>query len=159
MGWREAELPNLPRWSLVEIPLDLDAAVTMTMTITAELPQEVGGSERSVWIERHERTLVWKMEDTLDGETWFLVAHGVADGTTPAQIARISSPLGTRARLGWWTDCVIASIRKDDGSTQQRKTCNKAELVVLGGARSACQFDHETLKVTNVIFNVAVRCI
>jgi hypothetical protein len=126
-AWREAELPNLDVWSYAEIPLDLDGAVTMTATIAATLPQEEGGTERSVWIDRHERTLGWRIEDSLDGERWFTVASGAATRTQPAQVTRISSPLGTTARLAWWANCVIASIRRDSGETQERAPASRRD--------------------------------
>jgi hypothetical protein len=159
-AWREAELPNRDVWSYVEIPLDLDGAVTMTATIAATLPQEDGGTVRSIWIGRHERTLVWRIEDSLDGESWFMIADGAATRTEPTQVTRISFPLGTRARLALWANCVIASIRQDDNSTQARQPCLKTQSVaILGGVQESCAFDHSTLVVTNVAFNVAVRSI
>jgi hypothetical protein len=159
-AWRERELPNLDAWTYAEIPLDLDGAVTMTATIAATLPQEEGGTVRGIWSHHHERTLVWRIEDSLDGESWFITANGVATRTETTQITRISSPLGTRARVALWANCVIASIRQDDGATQERTSCRKAQATVtLGGSQESCTFDHSALIVTDVAFNVAVRSI
>lgn len=149
-------MPNLPGWSYVEIPLDLDAAVTVTASIAATLPQQEPGKRipgdmyHLEQIEQHEGILVWQIESSIDGVSWFTAAKGVLVRTEPNQVARISSPLGTKARLAWWTSVVVAEKSVRDGSTYKRDRCTYLSL---------CPFDHSTLIVADVVFNVIVRSI
>lgn len=145
--WREAQLPNRDVWSYVEIPLDLDGAVTLTATIAATLPRD-GATPDGTIMTYHERGLVRRIEDSLDGESWFCAANGIIYPAAGANVTRISSPLGTVARLAWWTNCVITRV-KDGGEAFMRDACSN----------KSCGFDHSTLIVTDVVFNIGVRSI
>lgn len=85
----------------------------------------------------------------MDEETWYVLTSGYLTREAASQIARVSSPLGTAVKLGLWFLPVIASIRIDDGSVQSRNYCNG----------EGCGYDHSTLTVGDVAFNVVVRSI
>ena len=72
---------------------------------------------------------------------------GLVHGAT-GDIARISVPIGTQARVLLWSPILVAHVRNDNGATQERKPC----------ADPACEVDHEALR-TDVDLRVVVRSI
>lgn len=142
LTWRGGrdEVPRLPDYRYVPIPLDLSAAVTMTATIVAELTPRKAQSERS-W---HEAALLWLVQDTLDDENWHDLAVRSVGPATPKGIIRVSSPLGLRARLG--VRVVIGGVAPGFGYALCDEPCGQA-------------YDHDAFRVSNVRFDVAIRTI
>jgi hypothetical protein len=147
--WRESQLSEQDTWTFIEVPLDLDGAVTMTATVIATLAR--GDPRPDGYVtDYHERGLVWFFQDSLDGQNWFTVANGAIYPGDDRGVARVSSPLGTVLRVALTTSCFVARVRDHEAGAFKRTPCSGPE---------SCSFDHSTLLVTDIAVHVAVRSI
>jgi hypothetical protein len=150
--WREDRLENQDAWTRVDIPVDLDGAVTMVATITAKLPRsDRKDCPNKDYYQCHERGLLWHLMDSIDGNSWFSIANGSLYQEADKNVVRISSPLGLKLSLMLLTyHDIITGTWKDDDSPVERRSCP---------GPTTCDFDHSILKVTDIVLNVAVRSI
>lgn len=84
-------------WVIVDVELDLARAVTLVASASARLAPEVEYQNPPPY--RFGYALTWLLQDTLTGQDWHRFAGGHLVSTDAAQIERISSPLGAKARL------------------------------------------------------------
>lgn len=137
--WDLAAVPQRRDYSFVAVELDLTSAVTMMVTMAADMPPR--REEGQVF---HEGALFWQIEDTIDGEDWYQVIESSLGPRSSKQVRRISSPLGLRARLG-----IRAVVGTGSTHLREWKLCQNTE----------CSFDHAALCVTRARCSVAVRTI
>jgi hypothetical protein len=106
------ELRPADGWTLLEIPLDLRGAVTMVVHVsaTSARPERLEGA----YVESHEVAVRWLVQDSLGPETgWHFLAAGWNHGGDPQTAARISTPLGTSARLALFAHIETFSFRNE----------------------------------------------
>lgn len=147
------QLSGQDSWTFIEVPLDLDGAVTMTATVAATLARGdlVPDGNGNVC---HERGLIWYFQDSLDRQNWFTIANGTIYPRGDPGVARVSSPLGTALRLALTTSCFIARMRRDNVTVFKRDPCPDPQMPGV-----TCSFDHSTLLVTDIAVHVAIRSI
>jgi hypothetical protein len=151
--WRESQLSDQDTWTFIEVPLDLDGAVTMTAMLTATPARRDPGPGETASV-YHERGLVWYFQDSLDVQNWFTVANGALYPGADRGVARVSSPLGTTLRLALTTSCSVATVASGEVAAFKRTPCPNP-----GKSYETCSVDHSTLLVTDIAVHVAVRSI
>jgi hypothetical protein len=130
-------------WVLVDVDLDLERAVTLVATASATV---VGVDRDDGPPYRFEYGVSWILQDTLTGADWHRVAGGRLLSALPRTISRVSSPLGTSARLG---------VKPEVLGTMDYTGLN----VQNADGWSHLWQDIDLVKPTDVRINVAVRSI
>lgn len=148
--WGCDRFPHDDDWTTIPVDLDLADAVTLVLSISADITREPEDMRQSAWAFHHELGLNWMLRDSLDGEIWHTVQSGwLHSGGVPA-VARVSSPLGAQAQVMLRAPALHVQVRLDNGRTAERHKCSTP---------ATCGVDHEALVMAAVKIDLAVRTI
>lgn len=135
--WHQPELRASDGVTNIDIPLDLDDAITLVATLSAQIPRNHDGHPH------HELGLEWWLGDTLDGQSWHHIENGYLSFLIHTEAARISSPIGSRAQLN-----IVGKVQvRTSLGYLERRDCTTAN----------CPVNHESLVIKGLSINVAVR--
>jgi hypothetical protein len=84
-------------WVIVPIDVDFSGAVTLVATISATMAE--GQPFPDAPPHRFEYGLNWLLQDSLSGKDWHDLGRGQLRHSIEHEVARVSTPMGTRARL------------------------------------------------------------
>lgn len=138
--WTAASVKNVNDWAYINIPIDLDGAVTLTATMAATFREPSYGPTA------HEEQLEWELRDSLDGQSWHTIATGCLTPNLSAGIIRVASPLGTSLRL--YLRLMLIRTAYVGSTVSQRIYCP-----------DECNSREHTPTVADAVLNVAIRSI
>lgn len=148
--WGCDRFPHDDDWTTIPVDLDLADAVTLVASISADITP---GREHARYpgdSSHHELGLNWMLRDSLDGGIWHPVQSGWLHSDGVPAVARVSSPLGSRAQVMLRAPALCVRVNVHTGRADDRRKCSTP---------TTCGVDHEALAMTAVKIDLAVRTI
>jgi hypothetical protein len=137
------------QWAFVKVDLPLDDAVTLVATLSAKFPR-ADHAAPGYW---HEIAVSWHLQDTLNGETWFVLDYGELSSLNPSAAVRLSAPVGTGARLAYRPSGIFYA------NGEYRFGCNGTFVPGHGSKPFPCGLDHDSVTAEPIRIDVGVRSI
>jgi hypothetical protein len=140
----------LPDYTYEAIPLDLESAVTLVATASADMGKRTDlvleGVMVAGWFKYHAPGVNWRIQDSLDGVHWHSVVEGGLWLGNESMVRRFSSPMGTNVRLAWQMTPVVVVTNETETEIRSRSVCP-----------GRCGIDHADLRVSDLLFNIVIR--
>jgi hypothetical protein len=149
--WELADLREaMSEWMWATVDLELDGAVTMVISASASIDL-IDGPDRPYGHtdHAHDLALDWQVQDSLGDSVWHSLAWGEVNSVMRKEVRRISSPIGTLAKLAVIARPNTFSVYEGGSRDATRTVCNNPD----------CKVDHTRLTGRDARVTIAVRSI